>query len=286
MSIVVTGATGHLGRLVVEGLLDAGVPASEVVAVGRRVDRLADLAERGVRTARVDYSDRASLDAALAGADVLMLVSGSEVGQRVAQHGAAIDAARAAGVTRVVYTSAPAADSSPLVLAPEHKATEELLHASGLAVTVLRNGWYTENYLPALEQARATGEIVASVGDGRVASAPRADFAGAAVAVLTAAGHEGRTYELAGDHAWTHDELAAAVAEVAGRPVAYRSVTPEEHLEILRAAGLDEGTAQFVVALDGDTRRGLLAGGSSDLRDLLGRPTTPLVEALRAATAG
>ncbi|WP_199421568.1 SDR family oxidoreductase [Actinotalea solisilvae] len=285
MSIVVTGATGHLGRLVVEGLLDAGVPASDVVAVGRRVERLADLAGRGVRTARVDYADRASLDAALEGAETLMLVSGSEVGRRVEQHAAAIDAAATAGVARVVYTSAPAADDTPLVLAPEHKATEELLRASGLAVTVLRNGWYTENYLPALEQARATGEIVASVGDGRVASAPRADFAGAAVAVLTTPGHEGRTYELAGDHAWTHDELAAAVSEVVGRPVAYRAVTPEEHLEVLRAAGLDEGTAQFVVALDGDTRRGLLAGGSSDLRDLLGRPTTPLLDALRAAVA-
>ncbi len=285
MSIVVTGATGHLGRLVVEHLLADGVPAAEVVAAGRRTERLADLAERGVRVAAVDYARPGTLAAALDGADVVLLVSGSEVGQRVAQHQAVIDAAKTAGVGRLVYTSAPHADTSPLVLAPEHRATEEALRASGLTTTVLRNGWYTENYLGDLEQARATGEIVAAVGDGRVASAPRDDFAAAAAVVLRTDGHDGAVYELAGDVAWTFDDLAAAASEVLGRPVVYRPVTSEQRRADLLAAGLDEGTAGFVVALEENTRDGLLAGGDDDLSRLIGRPTTPLVDALRAALA-
>lgn len=285
MSIVVTGATGHLGRLVVEHLLADGVPAAEVVAAGRRTERLADLAERGVRVAAVDYARPGTLAATLDGADVVLLVSGSEVGQRVAQHQAVIDAAKTAGVGRLVYTSAPHADTSPLVLAPEHRATEEALRASGLTTTVLRNGWYTENYLGDLEQARGTGEIVAAVGGGRVASAPRDDFAAAAAVVLRTDGHDGAVYELAGDVAWTFDDLAAAATEVLGRPVVYRPVTSEQRRADLLAAGLDEGTAGFVVALEENTRDGLLAGGEDDLSRLIGRPTTPLVAALRAALA-
>lgn len=283
MSVVVTGATGHLGRLIVEGLLEAGVAPDQVVAGGRRTERLADLAGRGVRVVEIDHARPETLAAALAGADTLMLVSGSEVGQRVAQHGAAIDAARAAGVRRVVYTSAPHADATELVLAPEHRATEELLTASGLVVTVLRNNWYTENYVPTLQQAAATGQVVASAGDGRVASASRADFAAGAVAVLTSAEHDGRTYELTGDVAWTHDELAAAVGEVLGRPVTYVRATPDEQRAGLLAAGLDEGTAGFLVALDQNIAAGTLADATDTLRTLIGRPTTPLVDGLRAA---
>lgn len=281
MSVVVTGATGHLGRLIVEGLLDAGVAPAEIVAGGRRTERLADLAERGVRIAELDYDRPDTLAAALAGADTLMLVSGSEVGRRVPQHRAAIDAARAAGVRRVVYTSVPHADASTIVLAPEHKATEELLAASGLVTTILRNNWYTENYLPALQQAAATGQIVGSVGQGRVASASRADFAAGAVAVLTGEGHDGQVYELTGDVAWTHDELAAAAASVLGRDVVYRDVTPDEQRAGLLAAGLDEGTAGFLVTLDQDIAAGTLADATDILRTLIGRPTTPLVDTLR-----
>lgn len=281
MSVVVTGATGHLGRLIVEGLLDAGVAPAEIVAGGRRTERLADLAERGVRIAELDYDHPDTLAAALAGADTLMLVSGSEVGRRVPQHRAAIDAARAAGVRRVVYTSVPHADASTIVLAPEHKATEELLAASGLVTTILRNNWYTENYLPALQQAAATGQIVGSVGQGRVASASRADFAAGAVAVLTGEGHDGQVYELTGDVAWTHDELAAAAASVLGRDVVYRDVTPDEQRAGLLAAGLDEGTAGFLVTLDQDIAAGTLADATDILRTLIGRPTTPLVDTLR-----
>lgn len=285
MSYVVTGATGHLGRLVVQHLLADGVPAAEIVATGRRTERLADLADQGVRVAAVDYARPETIAAALEGADVVLLVSGSEVGQRVEQHRAVIEAAKGAGVRRLVYTSAPQADTSPLVLAPEHKATEEILRASGLTFTILRNGWYTENYLGDVQQAAASGEIVAAVGDGRVASAPRDDFAAAAAVVLRTEGHDDAVYELSGDVAWGFDDLAAAAAEVLGRPVVFRAVTSEERRAGLLAAGLDEGTAGFVVALEENTRDGLLAGTSGDLARLIGRPTTPLADALRSALA-
>jgi NAD(P)H dehydrogenase (quinone) len=286
MSVVVTGATGHLGRLVVEQLLAAGTPPQSIVAAGRNADKLADVASLGVRTARIDFADRESLLAAFDGADALLLVSGSEVGGRVEQHRAAIEAARDAGVRRIVYTSAPKADSTDLVLAPEHKATEELVRASGLTFTILRNNWYRENYAQTAEQARATGTVVTSAGDGRTASAPRADYAAAAAAVLTGEGHDDAVYELGGDEPWTQGELAAAISEVIGRPVTVQDVTPDEHVAILTGVGLDEGTAQFVVALDQNTRTGALAGGSHDLSMLIGRPTTPLVDALRASLAG
>jgi len=285
MSIVVTGATGHLGRLVVSHLLADGVPADQVVAAGRRTERLADLAERGVRVAAIDYGQPETVAAALAGAETVLLVSGSEVGQRVAQHRTVIEAATAAGVRRLVYTSAPHADTTPLVLAPEHKATEEVLRASGLTFTLLRNGWYTENYLADVQRAGETGEIVGAYGDGRVASAPRDDFAAAAAVVLRTDGHDDAVYELSGDTAWGFDDLAAAASEVLGRPVAYRAVSSEQRRADLAAAGLDEGTAGFVVALEENTRDGLLAGTPGDLSRLIGRPTTPLVPALRAALA-
>jgi NAD(P)H dehydrogenase (quinone) len=282
MSIVVTGATGHLGRLAVEGLVAAGTDPSTVVAAGRNPERLAALAsEQGVRTAVIDYADPSSLETAFAGAETLLFVSGSEVGQRVAQHTAVIEAAKAAGVGRVVYTSAPHADTSELVLAPEHKATEEALRASGLTWTILRNNWYTENYAGTLQQARETGEVVTSTGDGRVASATRADYAAGAVAAVLGSGHENQVYELSGDVAWSFDEFAAAASEVLGVPVVHRNVTADEQLEILRSAGLDDGTAGFVVALDQGIARGDLAEATADLRTLIGRPTTPLADTLR-----
>jgi NAD(P)H dehydrogenase (quinone) len=283
MSIVVTGASGQLGRLVVESLLARGVPADQIVAAGRNADRLAELAGTGVRTAVIDFADPATLKEAFAGADALLLVSGNEVGQRVDQHRNAVEAAKEAGVGRIVYTSAPKATTSALVLAPEHKATEEIIAASGLPSTILRNGWYHEKQLPALEQARSTGEIVASAGAGRTASASRRDFAEAAAVVLIEDGHVGKVYELSGDTSWDYTELAATFAEILGRPVIYRSVTPEEHRQNLLSAGLDEGTAGFVVALDGNTRDGLLAATTGELRTLIGRPTTPLAEGLRTS---
>ena len=278
MTILVTATSGPFGRLVVESLLASGVPANQIRAGARTVEKAADL---GVEVVHLDYSDPASLGTALVGVDSLLLVSGSEVGQRVTQHGNVIDAAAAAGVSHLVYTSAPAATTSALVLAPEHKATEEAIAASGIPATILRNSWYTENYTSVVEQARATGEIVSSVGDGRVASASRRDYADAAAAVLTNPEHIGATYELSGDRAWDFTELAAVASDLIGSPVTYRAVSPEEHAEYLAAAGLDEGTVGFVVALDGNIRDGLLAVTTGDLGRIIGRPTTPLAEGLR-----
>ncbi|GAB3652687.1 SDR family oxidoreductase [Nocardioides korecus] len=283
MAIVVTGATGQLGRGVVEALLARGVDPGEVVATGRRTEALADLAERGVRTRRLDF---AAVDGdAFSAGDVVLLVSGSEVGQRVPQHRAVVEAAAAAGVAHLAYTSAPAADDTDLVLAPEHKATEEVVRASGLPFTFLRNGWYTENYRQAFDQAAATGVALDSVGDGRVASAPRQEYAEAAAVVLLAASRgeqdAGTVLELSGDEAWGFDDLAAAFAETLGRDVERRSLSPEEHRQALVGFGLDEGTAGFVVALDQNIRAGLLAVTTGDLARVLGRPTTPMRETVR-----
>lgn len=283
MTLVITGATGHLGRLVVESLLARGTAASDIVATGRNVDALSDLAAQGVAVAELDYAKPETVAAAVKPGDTLLLVSGSEPGSRLPLHLAAIDAAKAAGVARIVYTSVLGATTSPLVLAPDHKATEEALVASGVPFTILRNGWYTENYVGEIDKGRETGAITASVGDGRLASASRKDYADAAAAVLTTEGHEGAVYELSGDEAWTFDDLAAAIGELVGREVVYNRLTPDEHAALLTSFGLDEGTVGFVVALDGNIRDGLLADTSGDLSRLIGRPTTPLTEGLAAA---
>jgi len=282
MSIVVTAATGHLGRLIVEALLRDGTPADQIVAGGRDLEKVGDLADRGVAVAVIDYNDPDSMAAAFAGADSLMLVSSGTPGNRVAEHAAAIDAAKAAGITHIVYTSAPAATTSELALAPEHKGTEEYLQASGIPFTVLRNNWYTENYTSTAKQAIESGVLAASVGDGRVASASRADYADAAAVVLTQGGHENATYELSGDTAWDFTELAAVISEISGTPVTYERLSPGEYRASLVAAGLPEGTADFVVSLDCNIRDGLLAVTTGDLSRLIGRPTTPLREGLAA----
>ncbi|HEY0951862.1 NAD(P)H-binding protein, partial [Nocardioides sp.] len=217
MSIVITGATGHLGRLVVESLLERG--AEGIVATGRSPERLADLAERGVRVERLDFDDVPDSVDWLAPGDVVLLVSGSEVGRRVPQHRAVVELAARSGVRRIVYTSAPAADDTTLTVAPEHAATEALIRESGVPFTFLRNGWYTENYAQTFEQARETGVVLGSAGDGAVASATRDDFAEAAAAVLTTDGHDGAAYELTGDEAWTFADLAGAFGDALGREV-------------------------------------------------------------------
>ncbi|MDP9164510.1 MAG: SDR family oxidoreductase [Actinomycetota bacterium] len=283
MTVLVTGATGHLGRMTIEQLLRIGFPADQIVAAGRGTERLADLAARGVRTRSLSYDDSASLVSAFADVEVVLLVSGSEVGRRTGQHANAIDGAVQAGVKRLIYTSAPHADTSELVVAPEHRATEQHLLASGLEYTVLRNGWYTENYTAALRQARETGVIVGSAGAGRVASASRADYAAAAAAVLVGTGHENKVYELTGDTSWDYDELAAAAGEVLGREVTYQQVDAAEHRRLLHGAGLPEELVGFLVAIDAGIRDGLLAETTATLSELIGRPTTRLVEGLRAA---
>lgn len=283
MTILVTGTSGHLGHLVVDALLDRGTPASDIVATARDTSRIADLAERGVRTAALDYADPASIAAALEGVDRVLLVSGSEPGSRLQLHKNVIDAAAAAGVAQLVYTSAPKADHTSLVLAPDHLATEQAIAAAGLPATIVRNSWYNENYLQQLDVARATGEIIGSAGEGRVASASRRDFAEGAAVVLTSDGHIGKTYEFAGDTAWTFDELASTLSEVLGKPVTYRNVTTDEHVAALQGAGLDAGTAGFVAALDANIVDGALDVQDDTLHRLIGRDTTPIADTFREA---
>ena len=278
MTIAVTGATGQLGRLVIDGLRDV-VPGGDVVAVARDKDRASDL---GVTVRVAAYEDPDALLAAFEGVDTLVFISGSEAGARMTQHTNVVQAARQAGVGHVLYTSAPRADDTTLLLAPEHKATEELLRESGLAWTILRNNWYHENYLSTLQTAAQTGEIVSAAGDGRVASASRADYAAAAVAVATTEGHEGKVYELGGDTAWDFAEFTEAAGAALGRPLTYRPVSPDELDARLAEAGLDAGTRGFVVGLDRNIAEGTLAEVTGDLSRLTGRPTTPLVDGLGA----
>jgi NAD(P)H dehydrogenase (quinone) len=270
--IVVTAATGQLGRHVVDGLREQGV---KFVAGARNT-----AVDLGVEVRELDYSRPETIEKALQGAEKVLLISSSEVGQRVAQHTAVVEAAKKAGVQHIVYTSAPHADTTSLILAPEHKATEEAILASGLTYTFLRNGWYHENYVDTIKQGAGTGELVGAAGDGRVASAARKDFADAAVAVLTQPGHENKVYELTGDVAWTFPEFAEEIAKVAGRPVTYRNVSVEDLQQHLVGVGLPPEVAGFVAALDGNIAAGTLGHTPGDLRALIGRPTTPVSVAI------
>lgn len=281
MSIVVTGATGHLGRLAVEALLARGVPADQIVATGRRIEALADLQERGVTVRRADYTDPESLRAAFAGADTLLLVSGSEIGERVPQHRNAITAAKEAGVGLIAYTSVAGADSSSLGIAEEHRATEQLLAESGIPHVVLRNGWYTENYTGQLDTYLANG-IVGSAGEGRISAATRADYAEAAAAVVAEDGHAGAVYELGGEP-FTLSQLAATVSEVTGTDVAYTDVPVEQFAAILEGAGLPAPVAGMFADIDRSVAAGDLFVEGNDLEKLIGRAPTPLADAVAAA---
>jgi NAD(P)H dehydrogenase (quinone) len=284
MSIVVTGATGHLGRLVVEFLLDRGVPAGQVVATGRRVEKLVDLADRGVVVRSADYDDPASLRAAFAGAEKLLLVSGSEVGQRIAQHANVIAAAKDSGVGLVAYTSILKADTSSLLLAEEHRATEQALAASGIPYVFLRNSWYLENYTEQLPVYLEHG-IAGAAGTGRVSAATRADYAEAAAAVLVSEGHEGAVYELGGP-SFSMAELAAAVSAAAGRTVSYTDLPVEQFTAVLVGAGLPEAAAAVFADGDRGMAQGELLAEGNDLEKLIGRTPTSLADALAAAVRG
>ncbi|MFA6180225.1 MAG: NAD(P)H-binding protein, partial [Candidatus Methylopumilus sp.] len=218
--IVITGATGQLGRLVIEELLKK-LPANEIVAAVRNPAKAVDLVARGIQVRAADYNLPATLDTALQGATQLLLISSSEVGQRVPQHRNVIDAAKRAGVALVAYTSVLRAETSPLRLAAEHKETEALLKASGLAHVLLRNGWYSENYIASVPAALQHGVFIGSAGDGLIASAARADYAAAAATVLTSANQAGKVYELVGDEAYTLSDLAAETTHLSGKTVAY-----------------------------------------------------------------
>ncbi|MDQ1122468.1 NAD(P)H-binding protein [Microbacterium trichothecenolyticum] len=284
MTLLVTAATGHLGRLVVDALLERGVAASDIVAGVRTLAKADDLAARGIGVVELDYARPDTLPAAFSGITRVLLISGTDA-DRVSGHRSVIAAAADAGVERLVYTSAPRVDEVDYALGADHKATEEAIAAAGLDATILRNNWYTENYLDAVARAADTGEIVAAVGDARVASASRADYAAAAAVALTTDDLAGRTLELGGDAAWTYDELAATASELLGRPVVYTAVTIEQLAAGLQAAGLDAGTAAFVAGIDDAIARGALSQTDGTLARIIGRPTTPLIDGLRTGLA-
>lgn len=272
MTLAITGATGKLGRLVIEKL-KAKVPADQIVALARTPSKAADL---GVTVREADYDKPETLERALAGVDKLLFISGNEVGKRATQHRNLIEAAKKAGVKHIIYTSILHADTTPIGLAEEHRATEAALKASGVPFTLLRNSWYTENYTGSIPGAIASGALVGCAGDGKISSAARADYADAAVAVLTSEGHEGKTYELAGDEAYTLSELAAEVSRQTGKNIPYKNLPEAEYAQVLMGAGLPEGLARAIASTDICVSQGALFDDSRQLSKLIGRPTTPL----------
>ncbi|MEY9968611.1 NAD(P)H dehydrogenase (quinone) [Streptacidiphilus sp. MAP12-16] len=282
MTILVTAATGQLGRLVVESLLKK-VPAEQIAVAVRSPEKAADLAALGVQVRQADYAKPETLGAALAGVDKVLLISGTDMGERVGQHQAVIDAAKEAGVSLLAYTSVLGGDDATFALADDHKATEAAVRASGIPFVLLRHGWYTENYTAQLGTFLEHGAVVGSSGDGRVASATRQDFAEAAAAVLAGEGHANTVYELSGDTAWSFSEFAAAVSAQAGKPVVYQDLAPGDHLQVLLGAGLPAPLAEVLVDVDAGIGRGDLAHTPGDLSRLIGRPTTPLADSITSA---
>lgn len=281
--IVITGASGQLGRLVIEHLLNS-VPASNIVAAVRSPEKAADLAALGVQVRQADYAQPATLDSAFAGAEKVLLISSSEVGQRVAQHQAVIDAAKRAGVKLLGYTSVLHADTSLLGLAEEHRQTEVALAESGVPSVVLRNGWYNENYTAGIQGDLAHGAHFGSAGEGRISSAARADYAAAAAAVLTASESQvGKVFELAGDTSYTLSEFAAEVARQSGKPVVYTDLPQADYKDALLNAGLPEFVAELLANSDAAAAKGALFDDGRQLSTLIGRATTPLAVSVTAA---
>lgn len=281
MKTAITGANGQLGRLVVEQLKNK-TGAEQLVALVRTPAAVSDL---GVETRVFDYSKADALPSALAGVDTLLLISGNEMGQRVEQHQNVIRAAKAAGVKRIVYTSLLRADQSSLILAAEHLATEEAVKASGIPYTILRNGWYTENYTASVPGAVKAGAFIGSAGEGKISSAARKDYAEAAAVVLTTAGHEGKVYELAGDEAYTLRELAAELSRQTGKDIPYRDLPEADYAATLKQIGLPEAMASAFASFDTGAARGDLYSEKNELSGLIGRPTTPLRDVLKVAVS-
>lgn len=282
---IVTGATGHLGRFAIQELLARGIDAGQIVALARTPERASDLAALGVVVREADYGRPETLGPALAGTRRLLLVSGSEVGQRVVQHGNVIDAAVAAGVESIAYTSMVNADTTGIGLAADHQATEKLLARAGVPVTLLRNAWYIENYTDNLAQTLQHGAVLGAAGDGRVSGATRADFAAAAAAALVGEEHVGATFELGGDPAFTLGDLAAAITQAAGTTVVYRNLPPAELVAVLAAGGVPQPFAEALADADQGIARGDLFTDTGDLAKLLGRPPVPFTAAVAAAVA-
>jgi NAD(P)H dehydrogenase (quinone) len=280
--IVVTGASGQLGRLVIAALLKK-VPAAEIVAAVRNVEKARDLAESGIQVRYADYSQPASWDGALKGTDKVLLISSSEIGKRANQHRAVIDAAKRSGVKLLAYTSVLHAGTSPLGLAAEHRATEALLDTSGVPFVLLRNGWYSENYTAGIPAALAHGGVYGCAGQGRISSAARADYAEAAAVVLTSDNQAGRVYELAGDTSYTLAELAAEISLQSGKEIGYVDLPEAEYENVLVKVGLPEAIAGLLADSDTGASKGALFDDSRQLGKLIGRPTTSLTTAVAAA---
>jgi NAD(P)H dehydrogenase (quinone) len=274
MKIALTGATGQLGRIVVDKLKEK-VEVQNIVALVRSAAKATDL---GVETREADYDKPETLDAALEGVDTLLLISGSEVGKRATQHQNVIDAAKKNGVKRIVYTSLLHADSTSISLATEHLATEAALKESGIPHTILRNGWYTENYAGSIPGALAGGALIGSAGDGKISAASRKDYAEAAVVVLTSEGHESKVYELAGDEAFTLTDLAAQISKEAGKNIPYNNLPESEYASILAGFGIPAGLAEAIAGWDVGVSKGDLFDDSKQLSTLIGRSTTRVTE--------
>ncbi|WP_137168828.1 SDR family oxidoreductase [Marinomonas sp. FW-1] len=279
--ILVTGASGQLGRLVIDSLLEK-TAASKVIAAVRNPDSVKELAEKGVNVRQADYTDPDSLASAMQGVDKVLLISSSEVGQRVAQHQNVINAAKQANVSLIAYTSILKADTSPLLLAQEHVATENLLAESGVPYVLLRNGWYSENYTMSVAAALEHG-VVGCAGDGKLSTATRADYAEAAATVLLQDGQAGKVYELAGDNAFTLSEYAEAISKVTGKTVSYQNVPEAEYTKILVGVGLPEGFAAVLADSEAGAAKGGLFSDSKALSTLIGRPTTSIEDSIKAA---
>ncbi|AYL78179.1 SDR family oxidoreductase [Citrobacter freundii] len=278
--IAITGTTGQLGQHVIESLLKT-VPASQIVAIVRNPAKATALSQQGITVRQADYSDEAAFTTALQGIDKLLLISSSEVGQRAPQHRNVINAAKAAHVKFIAYTSLLHADTSPLGLADEHVATEQMLAESGIAYALLRNGWYTENYLASAPAALEHGVFIGAAGEGKIASATRADYAAAAARVISEDGHAGKTYELAGDAGWTLSQLAAELAKQSGKKVVYQNLSEADFAAALKGVGLPAGLADMLADSDTGASKGGLFDDSHTLSKLIGRPTTSLADSVK-----
>jgi NAD(P)H dehydrogenase (quinone) len=281
MKIGVTGATGQLGRHVVDKL-KGKVSADSIVALVRTPEKAKEL---GVKAREFDYNIQEGLAASLVGIDKLLLISGNELGQRLPQHLAVIEAAKQAGVKHIIYTSILHADKSPLMLGEEHLATEVAIKASGLVYTFLRNGWYTENYTGSANGAIGAGAFIGCAGDGKISSAARVDYAEAAAVVLAGKGHENKIYELAGDTAYTLTELAAEISRQTGKTIPYNNLTETQYADILKSFGLPAALAEMFADSDTGASKGGLFDDAKQLSTLIGHPTTQLATVLATALA-
>ena len=278
--IAITGATGQLGQHVIASLFNT-TAAAQLVAVVRNPAKAAALSQQGVSVRQADYGDETALTQALQGVEKLLIISSSEVGQRAPQHRNIIKAAKAAGVKFIAYTSLLHADTSPLGLAVEHIETEKMLADSGIPYALLRNGWYTENYLASAPAALEHGVFIGAAGEGKIASATRADYAAAAARVMTEDGHAGKVYELAGDNGWTLSELAAALAKQSGKNVVYQNLGQADFAAALKSVGLPAGLADMLADSDIGAAKGGLFDDSHTLSTLIGRPTTSLADSVK-----